>query len=322
MRAAVFLPAVLGALAGAVSAREAPPLPPLARQVIDTREAPAAVKLPVTPWQAGEAQAIRAEGAVRRQVWQIPQPGLTLQQLMAPIRAALEERGFTVLLDCTAAECGGFRFRFATDALPPPEMFVDLGRYRFLSAQSSGPEGPRWRAVMVSATEDRGFVQLTSVDPALSDARSAPETETVPETAADAVPAPDAAPEPAAELARRLEADGHAVLSDVAFATGATDLGPGPLASLDALAAWLGRNSEARVALVGHTDTEGGLAANVELSRRRAAAVRQRLIAAHGIAPGRLTAEGVGYLAPRAPNATEAGREANRRVEVVVVGGG
>jgi OOP family OmpA-OmpF porin len=316
MRAAILLPAVLATLAGAVAAREAPPLPPLARQVIDTREAPAAVKLPVTPWQAGAVQAIRAEGAVRRQVWQVPQPGLTLQQLMGPIRAALEERGFTVLLDCTAAECGGFQFRFATDALPPPEMFVDLGRYRFLSAQSSGPQGPRWRAVMVSATDDRGFVQLTSVDPALPDARSAPEAETVPEAA------PETAPEPAAELARRLEADGHAVLSDVAFGTGATDLGPGPLASLGALAAWLGRNPEARVALVGHTDTEGGLAANVELSRRRAAAVRQRLIAAHGIAPGRLTAEGVGYLAPRAPNATEAGREANRRVEVVVVGGG
>jgi OOP family OmpA-OmpF porin len=72
------------------------------------------------------------------------------------------------------------------------------------------------------------------------------------------------------------------------------------------------------VALVGHTDAEGGLAANIDLSRRRAAAVRDRLVAQHGIAAERLSAEGVGWLAPRATNATEAGREANRRVEAVV----
>jgi OOP family OmpA-OmpF porin len=46
--------------------------------------------------------------------------------------------------------------------------------------------------------------------------------------------------------------------------------------------------------------------------------VRDRLVAEHGIAPERLSAEGVGWLAPRATNATEAGREANRRVEAVV----
>ena len=43
-----------------------------------------------------------------------------------------------------------------------------------------------------------------------------------------------------------------------------------------------------------------------------------RLVEAHDIAPGRLAAEGVGYLAPRAPNDTEDGRAANRRVEVVL----
>jgi OOP family OmpA-OmpF porin len=305
MRGAL-LSALVGVLSlpGPASAQEAfPPLPPLASLVVD-RDAPqAAVNLPVTTWQAGEVQTIRAEGNMQRQVWQIPQPGLTPAQLMAPIRDALEGEGYAILLDCAADECGGFEFRFATDALPPPEMYVDLGRYRYLTAQKSAPDGERWRAVMVSATQARGFVQVTAIGP--EDAREAP---------AEA----DTPPRAPGGLARILAEEGRAVLWDVTFETGETALDAGGFASLDALALWLGDNPGARVALVGHTDAEGGLAANIDLSRRRAAAVRDRLVAQHGIAAERLSAEGVGWLAPRATNATEAGREANRRVEAVV----
>ncbi|MEE4120088.1 MAG: OmpA family protein [Paracoccaceae bacterium] len=300
-----LLSALVGMLTGAAPAQEAfPPLPPLASLVVDSAEAPAAVRLPVTVWQAGEVQTIRAEGAVHRRVWQIPQPGLTPAQLMAPIRDALEGEGYAILLDCAAAECGGFEFRFATDALPPPDMYVDLGRYRYLSAQNSGADGERWRAVMVSATPARGFVQVTAIGP-----EGAP---------GDGSPAQAASPRPPGDLGRALAEEGRVVLWDVAFETGATALGAGGFASIEALARWLGDNPAARVALVGHTDAEGGLAANIDLSRRRAAAVRDRLVAEHGIAPERLSAEGVGWLAPRTTNATEAGREANRRVEAVV----
>ncbi len=302
--AAILLAALLPS--GAAIAQEGPPLPPLARPVIDRVEAPATVRLPVSVWQAGEVQTIRAEGAVRRRVWQVPRPGLTVDQLMAPIREALEAQGYDILLDCTAAECGGFEFRFATDALPPPEMYVDLGRYRFLSAQKSTQGGARWREVMVSSTDTRGFVQISAIDP---------------NAEADAVPVEPGPPAAGPDLARGLEQEGRAALWDVTFETGATALGPGSFASLAALAGWLEENPAARIALVGHTDTEGGLAPNIELSRQRAAAVRDRLIEAHGIAADRLSADGVGYLAPRASNATGEGRTANRRVEAVVVGG-
>ncbi|NBC95095.1 MAG: OmpA family protein, partial [Deinococcus-Thermus bacterium] len=128
---------------------------------------------------------------------------------------------------------------------------------------------------------------------------------------------PAAAGDAEARLTAGLEADGHAVLWDLDFRTGETALGPGPFGSLDALAAYLRARPEVRVVLVGHTDAEGALAANVDLSRRRARAARDRLVADHGIAPGRLSAEGVGYLAPIASNASPEGRERNRRVEVV-----
>jgi outer membrane protein OmpA-like peptidoglycan-associated protein len=69
--------------------------------------------------------------------------------------------------------------------------------------------------------------------------------------------------------------------------------------------------------VVGHTDNVGGLAANLELSRRRAAAVVQALTTQYGVAAGRLQAYGAGPYAPVASNDSEDGRALNRRVDLV-----
>lgn len=61
----------------------------------------------------------------------------------------------------------------------------------------------------------------------------------------------------------------------------------------------------------------GDLALNMELSRRRAAAVVQLLANKYGIAAARLRPDGVGPLAPVASNKSEEGRAKNRRVELV-----
>jgi hypothetical protein len=71
---------------------------------------------------------------------------------------------------------------------------------------------------------------------------------------------------------------------------------------------------------VGHTDAEGGRDSNIALSEARAEAVRRHLIdVTLGVNPAQLDAAGIGYLAPRATNETAGGREANRRVEVVLL---
>ena len=73
--------------------------------------------------------------------------------------------------------------------------------------------------------------------------------------------------------------------------------------------------------LVGHTDAVGALEGNIRLSKKRAEAVMRRLIDGYGVDPVQLSAEGIGYLSPRASNATEEGRRLNRRVEVVLLSG-
>ena len=96
-------------------------------------------------------------------------------------------------------------------------------------------------------------------------------------------------------------------------------LGEGPFPSLDQLASFLNSRPSVRIALVGHTDSVGSLDGNIALSRKRAQSVRRRLVDKFKIDPSRLEAQGMGYLAPVASNLAEAGRDANRRVEAILL---
>ena len=107
-------------------------------------------------------------------------------------------------------------------------------------------------------------------------------------------------------------------LDDLSFATGSSDLSEGQYASLARLAAYLLANPDKTVALVGHTDSEGSIAGNIALSKRRAASVLERLVSVYDVPRRQMEAEGVGYLSPRASNLTAEGRVKNRRVEVIL----
>lgn len=87
----------------------------------------------------------------------------------------------------------------------------------------------------------------------------------------------------------------------------------------DSLVAILAAHGEIpRVEVQGHTDDRGSEGYNLELSRRRAAAVRQYLVD-HGIDPRRVIARGYGASRPRVPNTAPAQRAQNRRVELNIL---
>jgi outer membrane protein OmpA-like peptidoglycan-associated protein len=79
----------------------------------------------------------------------------------------------------------------------------------------------------------------------------------------------------------------------------------------------LAAHPELRLTVEGHTDDVGSATTNQSLSARRAEAVRQALVAQHGVDAARLEARGFGATRPASPNATAEGRQANRRVELV-----
>jgi outer membrane protein OmpA-like peptidoglycan-associated protein len=106
-------------------------------------------------------------------------------------------------------------------------------------------------------------------------------------------------------------------LSDVLFDTDRAELKPGASAAIDQLSAFLEENPERRLLIEGHTDARGPDEYNRSLSAERAEAVRQALIE-ENVAPNRLRATGMGEAYPVASNETSAGRQQNRRVEIIV----
>jgi outer membrane protein OmpA-like peptidoglycan-associated protein len=104
---------------------------------------------------------------------------------------------------------------------------------------------------------------------------------------------------------------------DMLFDTGGAVLKPGAQLLLDKLAAYLEQNASAKAIIEGHTDNVGSDAMNQALSERRAAAVATAL-QMRGIGIDRLEIVGLGESYPVATNDTSAGREENRRVEVVL----
>jgi outer membrane protein OmpA-like peptidoglycan-associated protein len=110
-------------------------------------------------------------------------------------------------------------------------------------------------------------------------------------------------------------------LSDVLFETNEANLKPGAFRNLNTLVAFLKENPKRDVLVEGHTDSRGSEAHNLELSQRRAEAVRSYLLDS-GVSPERIIARGYGEAYPIAPNETAAGRQQNRRVEIVVLNEG
>jgi outer membrane protein OmpA-like peptidoglycan-associated protein len=106
-------------------------------------------------------------------------------------------------------------------------------------------------------------------------------------------------------------------LSGVLFDTGAATLKPGADRELDRLADYLEQNPQARVKVEGFTDNRGSDQANEQLSERRAQAVAEAL-RQRGVSEDRVQARGLGKEYPVASNDSAAGRQENRRVEVVI----
>ena len=266
------------------------------------------------PWSDGSLAAIPAEGVVQEMTWSIPEFEMTTSALLAEFEEQLSDQGYRTIFTCADRACGGFDFRHALPLGQPPRMHIDLGNFQYLSARLTNDQGTSYVAITVSRGGARGFVHTAIVQPA--SAANLPVTQSSRSLEPDAS---DIGFFPAASsLAEQLLAVGHAPLDDLQFDIGASRLSGDAYVSLTELAVFLGENPNRDVVLVGHTDAVGSLSGNIELSEARASAVRRFLVERLDVNPNQVAAAGIGFLAPRATNQTEVGREANRRVEVVL----
>jgi outer membrane protein OmpA-like peptidoglycan-associated protein len=120
-------------------------------------------------------------------------------------------------------------------------------------------------------------------------------------------------------LADTLRSDGRAVTQGLYFDTASATLRPESTPTLLEIAALLKQDGTVRLRVEGHTDNTGDEAANLALSTRRAEAVVQYLAQKEGIALSRLEPAGLGQSRPLESNTIPEGRQANRRVELVVL---
>jgi outer membrane protein OmpA-like peptidoglycan-associated protein len=118
-------------------------------------------------------------------------------------------------------------------------------------------------------------------------------------------------------IATALEKAGRVDVYGIYFDFGSAMLRPESEPVLKEIADALAQNAAWKLKIDGHTDNIGGDPANLDLSRRRAASVRDALVGHYKVDKARLTADGFGASRPKEPNTTPEGRARNRRVELV-----
>lgn len=123
--------------------------------------------------------------------------------------------------------------------------------------------------------------------------------------------------EGAADARNKLLTEGKWVTNGILFDSGSDHLKPESAGVLREIAGILNENPTVKVNIVGHTDNEGTEVANKELSKCRAAAVKQALIHDFQVEGSRMQSDGMGEALPVADNLTKEGRAKNRRVEFI-----
>jgi outer membrane protein OmpA-like peptidoglycan-associated protein len=273
-------------------------------------------QLPVGPMvqdaegQRVPSETIALEGTITRTLYRGPKERTTLE-ILRNYQDALASAGFEILYTCGGDDCGRLfhwafykemeqRIRSTRTSGSAFDIPQDL---RYLAA--GGEVDGRMVHVAVLVAFDAGFSALSKQPVALVEVIESEAMDTGMVTV------------DAEAMAKGLDATGHIAIYGIYFATNSAEITPESAPTLTEIATLLTDRPDLRLLVVGHTDNEGDYDYNMGLSGRRAEAVVRALTTEHGIDGSRLRAAGVGYLAPVATNDTAAGREKNRRVELV-----
>jgi OOP family OmpA-OmpF porin len=121
----------------------------------------------------------------------------------------------------------------------------------------------------------------------------------------------------APDMRNKLMTDGKLVTYGIYFDVNKDVVKPESYGTLKEIAAILNEVPDVKVKIIGHTDADGADAANLDLSKRRAASVKAELVKSFGVNGDRLVTDGLGESQPVAPNDTPVNKALNRRVEFI-----
>lgn len=121
----------------------------------------------------------------------------------------------------------------------------------------------------------------------------------------------------APDMRSKLITEGKLVSYGIYFDVNSDKVKPESYATIKGIAEVLNENPEVKIMIVGHTDADGNDAANLDLSKRRAASVKNELVKTFSIDPSRIETDGKGESQPVAANDTPSNKALNRRVEFI-----
>lgn len=223
-------------------------------------------------------------------------------EVMRNHQEKLVANGFETLFACRAQECGDRSdLWFAVvEGVPGPSPSLAAGweNQLYTLAKLTRPEGDVHVAILAVVQGQRTQVLVDVVESRPMQGGRI--------TFVDA-----------SAMQQAVERTGRVALYGIQFGFDSAEILPASRPTLEEVAKFLRANPGLNVIVAGHTDGQGAFDYNVQLSTRRAQSVVAALTREWGIAAGRLTPFGAGMAAPIASNDNDAGRQQNRRVEIV-----
>lgn len=271
---------------------------------------------------------VEASGQRWRAHYVIPD-GRSALEVVRNYQSELKAKGFATLYECVGDECGDRADEYTSGAgsnaflnlVHPRNEWADIPDTHPIACSGGAFIGDMRYAVLKNDKSGELIVVFTRRGGIVSS--SCPEEEWKKHIYATVIyvrpKTMDTAMETikASQMSKTLTETGRIAIYGILFDTASATIKPESKSSLDEIGKLLKGDAKLTLHIVGHTDGQGALAANFDLSKRRAEAVKAALVKDYGIAATRLTANGVASLAPVAPNTTDEGRAKNRRVELV-----
>jgi OOP family OmpA-OmpF porin len=265
-------------------------------------------------------ETVKAEGKVTRTIYITP-PERSSLEVFRNFYDKLTADGFETVFRCAGKEeCGEpfkeLKYRWNNKDTHVSNTTVTGDRSRLVSSVFDGAQDIRYALMKKDETLIGLFVALNrggsfgDISTALNDRVTALVEVVEPRPMENLMRTIDSA-----EMASTIASTGSVALYGLYFDTDKAELKAESEPQLVEMVNYL-KSNDLTFYVVGHTDSQGKLDYNLDLSNRRAKAVAAEL-AKRGVARERIDARGVGPLAPAAPNDDEDGRAKNRRVVLV-----